>query len=240
MDTDKKIKKVYNGDVSRLTTYTDGNMRLDTKLYDIEVHCQNELLAIELRSFLTILGLVDATKGINKESAKNSFIRTLYSAKNNTDLEEITDFLYDVENFCDSDIINDLINELQVEVIILGDRILAMSNEERQQKRNELDTRKSKSKTNTKNSYFDSIIQKKELLDMKADELRNQALKNPEDYFDLARDYDDLVMDLNQLVKNGQVSESDIEELKRTTQVQSNNLKSSATRLEEIVNSFQI
>ena len=79
-----------------------------------------------------------------------------------------------------------------------------------------------------------NIATKKTTLDMLANELHSKPYVDPEEYFILARDYDNLSFDLERLVKFGRVKEEEIEEINNSCKFQSNNLKKSANKIEEL------
>lgn len=230
---DKNVKRVQEGKCSSLITYEDGTHLLKTNYYNIKV--KSSRLAPSLRSLLTTFACIDVI-GEYEDKDFNKFLRVLYSANSQEDLDAIWDFLFDCEGL--SEAADDLISKAFAYTEIYGPRITSLSDQERKELQDSV-TPKKKEKED-KNASLDSCINKKEKLDMLADELYSTPMKDPEDFFDLARDYDDLAIDLDLLVKHGKAKENDIAELKRAIQSQSNRLKKFAKRIEEIGNSIQM
>lgn len=190
------MKKVLKGQCSTLTTSKDGETKLESEYYNIKVNCQNKDMAIQLRSSLTYLALADIDFDNTYEQLISILFKALYKAKNEKDLEDIESFLILVKGHnTEIDYFIDHFNEI---VQNNGPDILKMEDETKQDLIDDLDRKRKSSKENK----LEKIINKKELLDMQVDELRNKPMKNPDEYYTLLRDYEELGRELETIIES--------------------------------------
>ena len=220
---DKVIKFEKEGECSKFIQYDDDTWSFETKYRDYKVDTSS--YASKAITYLTTFGLIDAFNDINEEYY-NKFGDLLNNAKSLHDFDDLEKFLNDNTGL--SPIVDDFIDDLHGYIEVYRNSFISRKNNET----NNINNEKELDKLDLES--LNSLSAKKEKLDMIADELRSKNFVDPEEYHELARDYDDLTYDLERLVKFGKASEKDIEELKKSCQFQSNNLKTSVKKLDEI------
>ena len=217
---EKGIKFEKEGECSKFIQYDDDTWSFETKYRDYRVDTSS--YAKKAITYLTIFGLIDAFNEI-KENYYDKFEELLRNATSLKDFDDLEKFLEDNEG--KSNLVDDFIDNLQAYIEAYKNIFIINENKEINENKDlekfDLDS-------------LDSLLNKKETLDMLANELHSKQYVDPEEYFILARDYDNLSFDLERLVKFGRVKEEKIEEINNSCKFQSNNLKKSANKIEEL------
>lgn len=170
---EEDIKKVANGEVSRLITMKNDKIILESAYMQIHSSAKNSTLRTHLNSILITLALDDVTK---EKKATAKLYKLLETYENPEDIQDIQTFLNDISKIgrvgleAKESIINGYDNNQRKEVF---------------------------------NKYFDDEYEKRkknaDLLDMEYDELIAKPLKNPDDFEEMIDRYLALIQKLEKL-----------------------------------------
>ena len=218
------IKKVANGEVSKLITTKNNNHVLESKYMDTPSHAKNSKLRTELNSILVTLALDDITK---QQKGAMKICSLLDTFEEPEDIEDIQQFLEDISK----------IGRVGLET--KETVISAYSNRDKQK---EIYTK-----------YFDDQYEDStkslNLADMELDEINNKSLKDTKDFEDIETRYQIILQKLEKLYDETarKIDDKKSQELKKTIEYvkgQIKNIKSygkSIKDIEEFVNqSFNI
>lgn len=218
------IKKVANGEVSKLITTKNNNNILESKYMDTPSHAKNSKLRTELNSILVTLALDDITK---QQKGAMKICSLLDTFEEPEDIEDIQQFLEDISK----------IGRVGLET--KETVISAYSNRDKQK---EIYTK-----------YFDDqyedLTKSLNLADMELDEINNKSLKDTKDLEDIETRYQIILQKLEKLYDETarKIDDKKSQELKKTIEYvkeQIKNIKSygkSIKDIEEFVNqSFNI
>ena len=233
MNEENNQPRVFIGQCSKFTANGKKSI-LETEFHNIRVKSSKN---VYLNAHLTSFGLIDAMQYEDEETLDsffNDFAKDTLKAKTEEDLQYINDFL----NACLglSDKVDFFIKQLQDYIEITGPNIIKLTEKQRTELINDLDKKINSRRNNKTNntSALQTYIERKDKLDLLAAELDNKPMKDPEEYFDLARDYEDLIFDISQLEKQNKSNSKDIEALKDSAYDQCSRLKKIAEKLESI------
>lgn len=208
------IKKVANGEVSKLITTKNNNNILESKYMDTPSHAKNSKLRTELNSILVTLALDDITK---QQKGAMKICSLLDTFEEPEDIEDIQQFLEDISK------IGRVGLETKEAVIS------AYSNRDKQK---EIYTK-----------YFDDqyedLTKSLNLADMELDEINNKSLKDTKDLEDMKTRYQIILQKLEKLYDETarKIDDKKSQELKKTIEYvkeQIENIKSYGKSLEDI------
>ena len=202
---------------------------LETDFHNIRVKSSKN---VYLNSFLTTFGLIDAMQYEDEDDLEryfNKFAKLTLTAKTEEDLQYINEFLNASTGL--SNKVDDFIESLQDYIDRTGQNIIKLTDEQRTDLINEIDQKINKSRNSLSLQEF---IDRKEKIDSLVAELDRKPMKDPQEYFDLVRDYEDLIFDLNQLEKQGKVKNKQLEQLIESVYKQCDSVKNTAEMIESI------
>ena len=124
------MKRKYKGKCTTLITYKDGNYKLDSEYYKHKINCQNKELQNLLNSSLAYMALTDIDYENTCRPLISILFKTLYTAKNQNDLNDIETFINQVLGYNEE--IDYLLNDLLDIVKNNGQDILILKDETKQ------------------------------------------------------------------------------------------------------------
>ena len=124
------MKRKLKGKCTTLTTYKDGNYELESEYYNHKINCQNKELQNLLNSSLVYMALTDIDYENTCRPLISILFKTLYTAKNEEDLNDIESFIN--QNLGYNEEIDYLLNDLLDLVKNNGLDILNMKDETKQ------------------------------------------------------------------------------------------------------------
>lgn len=214
-ENDEIDKTISNG-LSTLTIYKSGNKVLKSPYMDISVKVRNSALKLNLESMLVSIALDEIKREAN---AVDDYIDALKLAQSKEDIEDLLNFLNHI-----------------AEIGRQGETYKAtLTNITKQYGQQLQDQDKTYDVEETPS--MEIIDRNLELLNMRKDQLMSNKMKDPEDFRDLAMDYQEVLNQLHDLEYTLSPAEKD--QLKtgikiHNTRVTIDNLQAYAKRLEEI------
>ena len=221
-ENDEIDKTISNG-LSTLTIYKSGNKVLKSPYMDISVKARNSALKLNLESMLVSIASDEITREAN---AVDDYIDALKLAQSKEDIEDLLNFL---------DHIAEIGRQGETYKAILTN-ITKQYGQQLQDQDKTYDVEETPS--------MEIIDRNLELLNMRKDRLMSNKMKDPEDFRDLATDYQKVLNQLHDLEYTLSPAEKD--QLKtgikiHNTRVTIDNLQAYAKRIEEIADiSFEM
>ena len=168
--------RTIQGEKSTLIIEGNKGKRLTSEYLSINVNSSNRLLRLDLGGLLISIALLDVgSKAIDINEELDSILNEIKTEKDRNDVLEFAK---------------------SIDIGAAGSLVGLILTSMVQRKNLNEDSNEIKED----NNKIYSILKRKELLDMKKDDLQSESLKNPDDFYRLRRDYEKLIKDVEDLI----------------------------------------